>query len=414
MKNIFRINYLRNFFIISVIIAITLPATVILYIFPLFSAYIQKNNQDEAVRVAKHLMFMIVPDLNGLNKNYLPAQSQKKLQRTTEEFNLIKLKIFSKPGRVLYSTTSNDIGILNKNRYFQDIVARGKVYTKVVEKGEKSLEHQIVHADVVETYVPIMKRDKFVGAFEIYYNLTDNQKRLEKLLSNSSIILIFLTISLWGANFFVLIKAGHNIDQRERADNALRESEEKYRSITESMVNAMYICSQDFRVEFMNSAMIKKIGYDATGEKCFQTIYGLDEKCPWCIHEKVQKGEVVTTEIVNPKDGRTYNVSHSPIFHENGSISKMTIFRDITQSKLLEVEREKLIKELKNALDQVKQLSGLLPICASCKKIKDDKGDWHQIESYIRDHSEAEFTHGICQECVKKLYPGLDLKIYDD
>ena len=414
MKNIFRINYLRNFFIISVIIAITLPATVILYIFPLFSEYIQKNNQDEAVRVAKHLMYMIVPDLNGLNKNYLPAQSQKKLQRTTEEFNLIKLKIFSKPGRVLYSTTSNDIGILNKNRYFQDIVARGKVYTKVVEKGEKSLEHQIINADVVETYIPIMKRDKFVGAFEIYYNLTDNQKKLGKLLSNSSIILIFLAISLWGANFFVLIKAGHNIDQRERADNALRESEEKYRSITESMVNAMYICSPDFRVGFMNSAMIKKIGYDATGEKCFQTIYGLDEKCPWCIHEKVQKGEVVTTEIVNPKDGRTYNVSHSPIFHENGSISKMTIFRDITQSKLLEIEREKLIKELKNALDQVKQLSGLLPICASCKKIKDDKGDWHQIESYIRDHSEAEFTHGICQECVKKLYPGLDLKIYDD
>jgi len=176
----------------------------------------------------------------------------------------------------------------------------------------------------------------------------------------------------------------------------------------------MYICSPDFRVEFMNSAMIKKIGYDATGGRCFKTIYGLDEKCPWCIHEKVQKGEVVTTEIVNPKDGCTYNVSHSPIFHENGSISKMTIFRDITQSKLLEVEREKLIKELKNALDQVKQLSGLLPICASCKKIKDDKGDWHQIESYIRDHSEAEFTHGICQECVNKLYPGLDLKIYDD
>ena len=414
MKNIFRINYLKNFFIISVIIAVTLPATVILYIFPLFSAYIQKNNQDEAVRVAKHLMLMIVPDLNGLNKNYLPAESQKKLQKTTEEFNLIKLKIFSKPGRVLYSTTSNDIGVLNKNRYFQDIVARGRVYTKVVEKGEKSLEHQIINADVVETYVPIMKRDKFVGAFEIYYNLTDNQKRLEKLLSNSSIILIFLTISLWGANFFVLIKAGHNIDQRERADNALRESEEKYRSITESMVNAMYICSPDFRVEFMNSAMIKKIGYDATGGRCFKTIYGLDEKCPWCIHEKVQKGEVVTTEIVNPKDGCTYNVSHSPIFHENGSISKMTIFRDITQSKLLEVEREKLIKELKNALDQVKQLSGLLPICASCKRIKDDKGDWHQIESYIRDHSEAEFTHGICQECVKKLYPGLDLTIYDD
>ncbi len=321
----------------------------------------------------------------------------------------MKLKIFSRPGKVLYSTASKDIGATNKNRYFQDIVARGKVYTKVLKKGTKSLEHQVVNADVVETYVPIMKRDEFVGAFEIYYHLTAGQKRLEKLLSKSSIVLILLAISLWGVNLFVLIKAGHNIAQRERADDALRESEEKYRSITESMVDAMYICSPDFRVEFMNPEMINKIGYDATGEYCFQTIYGLDEKCPWCVHEKVQKGEYVTTEIVNPKDGRTYNVSHSPIFHKNGSISKMTIFRDITQRKLLEEEREKLIKELKNALDQVKQLSGLLPICASCKKIKDDKGDWSQIESYIRDHSEAEFTHGICPECVKKLYPGLKI-----
>jgi PAS domain S-box-containing protein len=409
LKNIFKINYLRNFFILSLIIAITLPATVILYIFPSFSAHLIKNTEDEAQRVAKHLMIMIIPDLNELNQESLPAELLNKIQRMTEEFNLMKLKIFSKPGVVLYSTASKDIGVINKNRYFQDIVAKGKVYTKVVGRGTKSLENQAVNADVVETYVPIMKSNAFVGAFEIYYYMTARQKRLDKLLSKSSVALIFLAISLWGVNVFVLIKAGHNIDQRERANDALRESEEKYRSITESMVDAMYICSPDFRVEFMNPAMIHKIGYDATGEHCFQAIYGLDEKCPWCIHEKVQKGEYVTTEIVNPKDGRSYNVSHSPIFHNNDSISKMTIFRDITQRKLLEEERERLIEEFKNALDQVKQLSGLLPICASCKKIKDDKGCWRQIESYIRDHSEAEFSHGICPECVKKLYPGLKI-----
>jgi hypothetical protein len=162
----------------------------------------------------------------------------------------------------------------------------------------------------------------------------------------------------------------------------------------------------------MNPAMINKIGYDATGEHCFQTIYGLEEKCPWCIHEKVQRGEYVTTEILNPKDGRTYIVSHSPIFHKNDSISKMTIFRDITQRKLIEKERKDLIKGLINALDQVKQLSGMLPICSSCKKIRDDKGYWNKIESYISDHSEAKFSHGICPECAKKLYP--DIKIYDD
>jgi len=412
LKNIFKINYLRNIFILSLLIAIILPTVVILYIFPSFSTQLIQNTEDEALRVARHLMFMIVQDLNELDKESLPTELLNKIQNTTEEFNLMKLKIFSKPGQVVYSTTSKDIGVINKNRYFMDIVAKGKVYTKVVKKGTKSLEDQIVKADVVETYVPIMKSDEFVGAFEIYYLMTDRQKSLNKLLSKSSIVLVFLSISVWGAILFVLNKAGHNIVQREKAEEALRESEEKYRSITESMVDAMYICSPDFRVEFMNPAMINKIGYDATGEHCFQKIYGLDEKCPWCIHEKVQKGEYVTTEIVNPKDGRTYNVSHSPIFHKNASISKMTIFRDITQRKLLEEEREKLIKELKNALDQVKQLSGLLPICASCKKIKDDKGYWRQIESYIRDHSEAEFTHSICPECAKKLYP--EFKIYDD
>ncbi len=64
------------------------------------------------------------------------------------------------------------------------------------------------------------------------------------------------------------------------------------------------------------------------------------------------------------------------------------------------------IEELQDALANVKILSGLLPICSSCKKIRDDKGYWNQIESYIKEHSEAEFSHGICPDCAKKLYPG--------
>jgi hypothetical protein len=77
----------------------------------------------------------------------------------------------------------------------------------------------------------------------------------------------------------------------------------------------------------------------------------------------------------------------------------------------LEEEREKLIKELQNALTEIKTLSGLLPICSYCKKIRDDKGYWNQIESYIHKHSDTEFSHGICPECAKKYYP--DFNIYD-
>ena len=70
-------------------------------------------------------------------------------------------------------------------------------------------------------------------------------------------------------------------------------------------------------------------------------------------------------------------------------------------------EKEKLIGELQEAMTKVKTLSGLLPICSSCKKIRDDKGYWNQIETYIRQRTEADFTHGICPNCAKKLYPGL-------
>ncbi len=79
--------------------------------------------------------------------------------------------------------------------------------------------------------------------------------------------------------------------------------------------------------------------------------------------------------------------------------------RDIVERQRAQEEREKLILELQEALSKVKQLSGLLPICAGCKKIRDDSGYWNQIEHYLREHSEAEFSHGLCPECLETLYP---------
>jgi hypothetical protein len=78
-----------------------------------------------------------------------------------------------------------------------------------------------------------------------------------------------------------------------------------------------------------------------------------------------------------------------------------SLFREVAES---EKAKEYLISELREALKQVKKLEGFLPICSSCKQIRDDKGYWNQIEEYISDHSEAKFTHGICPKCAKKLY----------
>ena len=81
------------------------------------------------------------------------------------------------------------------------------------------------------------------------------------------------------------------------------------------------------------------------------------------------------------------------------------ICRDISRKKQAELEREQMIAQLQDALAKVKVLSGLLSICASCKKIRDEQGRWETLEVYIRDRSAADFSHGLCPDCQLKLYP---------
>jgi PAS domain S-box-containing protein len=78
---------------------------------------------------------------------------------------------------------------------------------------------------------------------------------------------------------------------------------------------------------------------------------------------------------------------------------------DITHIKELEEEKDQAIRKLEKTLDELKILRGIIPICSSCKNIRNDKGGWDQLEAYIDEHSEANFSHGICPDCVKRLYP---------
>ncbi len=74
------------------------------------------------------------------------------------------------------------------------------------------------------------------------------------------------------------------------------------------------------------------------------------------------------------------------------------------------LNRNQLIEDLESAISEVKTLHGLIPICSSCKKIRDDQGYWRQVETYIHEHSNVEFTHGLCPDCIKKIYPEYDLE----
>jgi hypothetical protein len=127
------------------------------------------------------------------------------------------------------------------------------------------------------------------------------------------------------------------------------------------------------------------------------------------LREEVKKtGIIEAVYRLALSDGRTLwlkdqaEIERYPEDQASISLGCLTV---VTKEMEAAEERERLVAALQDALSKVKQLSGLLPICASCKKIRDDQGYWNQIEEYIRNHSEADFSHGFCPPCLEKLYP---------
>ncbi len=120
--------------------------------------------------------------------------------------------------------------------------------------------------------------------------------------------------------------------------------------------------------------------------------------------EVVKTGKTYRTESKIYKDNRLEGTFKIHAFKLPGN--KLAVaFDNISEIRKNEEEREQLIKQLKKALNEIKTLRGILPICSSCKKIRDDTGYWNQIEYYISIHSNAEFSHGICPDCAEQLYP---------
>jgi PAS domain S-box-containing protein len=142
-------------------------------------------------------------------------------------------------------------------------------------------------------------------------------------------------------------------------------------------------------------------------------IMDINTLSPEQVYEEMQNAKLEKCKYFNFRhrlaDGRIRDVEvfSGPVFINNEKLL-YSIIHDISDRKKIEQEKAQLIEKLTKALEEIKKLKGILPICSSCKKIRDDKGYWQQIEAYIEQHSGAEFTHGICPDCARKLYPDLD------
>jgi PAS domain S-box-containing protein len=135
-------------------------------------------------------------------------------------------------------------------------------------------------------------------------------------------------------------------------------------------------------------------------------ISGSDETLLPSIREALDSDRFVLFQAYCTRSDKSLFPAEISVNVLDGEERRLCFFvRDISERKRAEAEREKLIRELQQAISEVKTLSGLLPICAACKRVRDDGGYWNQIETYVRSHSGVQFSHGLCPECVVKLYP---------
>jgi PAS domain S-box-containing protein len=257
---------------------------------------------------------------------------------------------------------------------------------------------------VVGVTAPKQKVEEYIAHLNIKYILAISFVLLFVITGSGFVI---YTITKWNV---ILQK---EVEERKLAEGKSQQQKEFLNCIIESLPHPFYVVDvQSHKIVMANSATAPDGAWQ--GKTCFSLTHNRETPCDIkehpCPLEKIKKSHkpVVLEHVHFDQEGHKFNVEvHGyPIFDNKSKLIQMIEYTEnITERKKMEEQREQLISELKEALGKVKLLSGFLPICASCKMIRDDKGYWSQIESYIRDHSEAEFSHGICPDCIKKLYP---------
>jgi PAS domain S-box-containing protein len=204
--------------------------------------------------------------------------------------------------------------------------------------------------------------------------------------------------------------------ERKMAE-ALRESETRYRTIANFTYDWEYWVDIEGAFLYVSPSCERVTGYTAQefldDPDLMNRIIHPDDGAEMVAHfhktGKVMPDSVDAEDFrIVRRDGETRWIGHvcQPVYDRKGlSSGRRGSNRDITERKQLEKDKNDLINELQQALSKVKRLSGFIPICASCKKIRDDTGYWNDIERYISERTETQFSHGICPDCIRKLYP---------
>ena len=380
-NNFLKNKFLRNIFVMAVILTLSLPVSYVVFVHPAFTKLLIEDKVDDAVSIAKHLSSYVPPQSAGVGQSNLPVNFFNEAVEHKNDFGLRKLKVFSKSGEVIFSTDTKDVGTINRERYLHEVMEKTKPYTQVVTRNTKSLEGHAMSADVVETYVPLERDADVLGAFEIYYDITLRKDQLHNLLLRSSATLTILAGGLLSLIMIVLFKEYRTISDRNRAEEqvrrahdeleqrveertaelleanerlskeiegrkrieeALRNSEKKYRALINEASDSIVLSDTEGNVLDINIEALELFGYskDELLQKHVTDLHPKEEleKTFTAFKEAVRSGagSLSDTKILR-KDGKTVPVDITgSVIHYGDQEVVQGFFRDITERKRTE------------------------------------------------------------------------------
>lgn len=238
----FRFSFIRTLVFFSVLAVLLLPVYTILLVSPSFIEFITESREKQAARVALHMESKLIPDQKHLERAMLTPDVLEKIKGTCQDFNLNKVRIIFPTGEILYSNFEGEIGTRIKVRQFYDTVSHGRIFTKLTERGQMNLEGETVANDIIETYVPIMRDRKFIGAFEIYYDITATKEKVGGLLWRLYATVFPITLFLLVAVIVSYLRTNRNIVRRQQAEDRLIRQSEQLKEVNEDLSELFEIC----------------------------------------------------------------------------------------------------------------------------------------------------------------------------
>ncbi|MCG8056469.1 MAG: diguanylate cyclase [Candidatus Thiodiazotropha endolucinida] len=335
--------FIRYGLLVSVSAVLAFPILSSQYLQPKFSDLLITVVERNAKLSAGHMRNMLSLGNQPINADLIDPMFKHHLAMLEKDYALWKAKLFNADGLTVYSTAEEDIGKYNKYSYFHENVAAGQTYSKLVTKQAMTMEGETVPRDVLEIYVPMMDGRKFLGAFELYYDITEDNRALLTLIRHGTSLSHSLSLFIMILLLIVATRAGFDVRRRQQVQDQLEEKEMKLSAMRESAQDAIITTNQQGGIESWNPAATRIFGYqeqEALGRTIFDLVrvsksdHGNDQSLIGFMKNESQIGEGVIEQIGVNREGLEFplemSIAYMPLRDQKHTVC---VIRDVTERK---------------------------------------------------------------------------------